>query len=138
MLIVEIFNSSATQIKWGTRNKYGWQGSFDIDNDTISIQFVVHPDDDPSEAFLEFDINGSQQLSKKNKNHFIILSTISSGIDQYIKKEKPTKLHIQSDAEEPARVRVFSHLLKKIGKKFGYTFKQEPTSLGYDHITISK
>jgi hypothetical protein len=136
MLLTEIFNpSSAIPIKWESKNEHGWIGSFKIEQSKVMIDIIV---EDQSEAFVEFDVDGHQQLLGKNKNHFIILSTVKSGIEQYIKSEKPTKLHALSDRKEPARARIFSQIFNQVGKKLGYEFKRGGHVGGYDHIILSK
>jgi hypothetical protein len=133
MKLNEIFDKPA-KVKWYNQDKRIWEGEFENDGITYSLDFYGSDSFDPTDGKwdLEFSISNwdndrDEELFGKSNSAYgvtntgggvVVFSTVINAIKELIKKMDP-KI-ITFEAKEASRQKLYKRLSRVIGSKFGY------------------
>ena len=125
-------------IKWNkTLNK--WIGNFEIDKNIFEIHINKNSDycDTIDVWEFKFSRNHSTEMTKDYKYPFIVVPTIQSAMEEFLKEKKPKVIGFVGNKDDKGRVKMYEKNSKVYSDKYGYKLFLDKSTDYYAFVLFS-
>ena len=125
-------------INW-TKKSNNWKGVFNIDNNVFEIYINRNNDycDNISVWEFKFTRNFSTEMVKDYKYPFVIVPTIQSAMEEFLKEKKPSVLGFVGNKDDRGRVKMYEKNAKIYSDKFKYKLFLDKSTDYYAFVLFS-
>lgn len=126
------------KIDW-IKKSDSWKGTFSIDDNLFEILINKNDDycDNTSIWEFKFTRNRSTSMVKDYKYPFIVVLTIQSAMEEFLKEKKPNVIGFVGNKDDKGRVKMYEKNAKVYSDKFSYKLFLDKSTDYYAFVLFS-
>ena len=126
------------KINW-TKSSNVWKGLFNIDENKFEIYINKNNDYCENISVWEFKFtrNLSTEMIKDYKYPFIVVPTIQSAMEEFLKEKKPDVIGFVGNKDDKGRVKMYEKNAKMYSDKFKYKLFLDKSTDYYAFVLFS-
>ena len=126
------------EIKW-IKKIDNWKGTFEIDENLFEIYINKNNEycDNVSVWEFKFTRNLSTEMVKDYKYPFVVVPTIQSAMEKFLKEKKPEVIGFVGNKDDKGRVKMYEKSAKIYSDKFKYKLFLDKSTDYYAFVLFS-